>query len=301
MEIVFLGTGSGIPSRERNHPAILLKYEGRQLLWDCGEGTQRQMAIAGESPMKIDDIFITHWHADHFAGLIGLIQSMNLEDRNKPLTIYGPEAELFVSDILELGHWGVGFPVKGKSLDFQGNDIETVARYEDFSVFSIPVAHTVPAVAYCFKENDRINVDLKKASVYGLKQGPVIGKLKEEGSVVHRGTKIKLEDVSTTRLGRKIVYSGDTTPCGNMIKISENADILIHDSTFLEDVVSEEKRRKSHSSVDEVAEIAKKAGVKKLILTHFSRRYHSLKDFETSAKKIFPDTITAKDFMRVKM
>ncbi len=301
MEIVFLGTGSGIPSRERNHPAILLKYEGYQLLWDCGEGTQRQMAIAGESPMNIDDIFITHWHADHFAGLIGLIQSMNLEDRSKPLTIYGPEAELFVSDILDLGHWGVGFPVKGKELNFDGDEIETVAKYEDFSVFSIPVNHTVPAVAYCFKETDRINVDLKKAAVYGLKEGPIIGKLKNDGFVVHKGKNVKLKDVSTTRVGRKITYSGDTTPCDNMVKLSKNADIMIHDSTFLEDIVSEEKRRKSHSSVDEVAEIAKRAEVKKLILTHFSRRYNSLKDFETSAKKIFPDTITAKDFMRVKL
>ena len=301
MEIVFLGTGSGIPSRERNHPAILLKYEGQQLLWDCGEGTQRQMSIAGESLMKIDGIFITHWHADHFAGLIGIIQSMNLEDRKRPLTIYGPEAELFVPDILELGHWGVGFPVKAKELNFEGVEIETVMKSEDFSVLSIPVVHTVPAVAYCFKETDRINVDLEKAAACGLKQGPIIGKLKEEGSIIFKGKKINLEDVSTKRIGRKIVYSGDTTPCSNVVKISENADILIHDSTFLEDVMSKEKRRKSHSSVDEVAIVAKKANVKKLILTHFSRRYRSLKEFEASARNIFPETITAKDFMRVKL
>ncbi len=301
MEIVFLGTGSGIPSRERNHPAILLKYEGSQLLWDCGEGAQRQLAIAGESFMKINGVFITHWHADHFAGLIGLIQSMNLESRREPLTIYGPEADLFVSDILELGHWGVGFEVKPKELNFDGNEIETVVKSGDFTVFSIPVSHTVPAVAYCFKENDRVNVDLKKASVFGLKEGPIIGKLKDDGYVVYKSNKVKLEDVSTKKTGRKVVYSGDTMPCDNVVKISEDADVLIHDSTFLEDVMNGEKRRKSHSSVNDVAEIAKRANVKKLILTHFSRRYRSLKEFENEAKKIFPETVTAKDFMRIKL
>ncbi len=301
MEIIFLGTGSGIPSRERNHPAILLKYEGSQLLWDCGEGTQRQLAIAGESFMKINGVFITHWHADHFAGLIGLIQSMNLESRREPLTIFGPEAELFVSDILELGHWGVGFEVKAKELKFEGNEIETAMKSGDFTVFSIPVLHTVPAVAYCFKENDRVNVDLKKAAAFGLKQGPIIGKLKDAGHVVYNGKKVELDDVSTKRTGRKIVYSGDTMPCNNTVKISQNADILIHDSTFLEDVIDDGKRRKSHSSVAEVAEIAKRANVKKLILTHFSRRYRSLKEFENEAKKTFPNTVTAKDFMRISL
>ncbi len=299
MEITFLGTGSGIPSKQRNHPSIFLKYEGSQLLWDCGEGTQRQLALAGESFMKIDNIFITHWHADHFAGLIGILQSMNLEGRKKTLTIHGPEAELFVDAILELGHWGVGFNVKANGLSFEGSEISNVMKSEEFSVSSIPVVHTVPAVAYCFKENDRINVDLKKASVYGLKEGPMIGKLKDAGSIVFKGKKIELEDVSTKRTGRKIVYSGDTVPCDNTVKLAKDADVLIHDSTFLE--AQDNERREAHSNVDDVAKLAGKANVKKLVLTHFSRRYRSSKDFETSAKKIFPNTVAAYDMMRMKV
>ncbi|MFH0890178.1 MAG: ribonuclease Z [Candidatus Aenigmatarchaeota archaeon] len=299
MEIVFLGTGSGIPSKERNHPGILLKYEGDQLLWDCGEGIQRQLALAGESFMKINNIFITHWHADHFAGLIGILQSMNLEGRKKTLTIHGPESELFVDAILELGHWGVGFNVKANDLTFEGSETETVLKTEEFSVYSIPVVHTVPAVAYCFKETDRVNVDLKKASVFGLKEGPMIGKLKESGSIVFKGKKVDLEDVSTKRIGRKIVYSGDTIPCDNIAEMAKGADILIHDSTFLE--AQDNERKEAHSNVEDVAKIAKKADVKKLVLTHFSRRYRSMKEFEASAKKIFPNTIAAYDLMRIKV
>ena len=111
LEIVFLGTGSGIPSKRRNHAAIWLRYEGETLLWDCGEGTQRQLLKAGINFMKIDRIFITHWHADHWAGLIGLIQTMNLEKRRKALHIYGPDAERFVGDILDLDYWGPRFRV----------------------------------------------------------------------------------------------------------------------------------------------------------------------------------------------
>ena len=148
LEIVMLGTGAGIPSRERNHPAIWLHYEEENMLWDCGEGTQRQILYAGINPMKIDNIFITHWHADHWAGLIGFIQTMNFEGRKKPLFIYGPEAERFVSDILDLGYWGPGFEIIAKPVPFEKNDETVIYETSDFFITSIPVKHSVPAVAY---------------------------------------------------------------------------------------------------------------------------------------------------------
>jgi len=297
LEIVFLGTGSGIPTPRRNHPAIYLSYDKFACLFDCGEATQLQLFKARINYMRIDHIFITHWHADHWLGLIGLLQTMNLEKRRKPLYIYGPEAERFIADILDLDYYGISFRIIAKSLPFEGNELTKVYETKDFEILSIPVVHSVPAVAYCFKEKDRINVDIKLAEkLYGLKQGPLVGRLKELGKIMFKGKLIKLEDVSKIRKGFKIVYSGDTFPCDNIVKISNNADVLIHDATF-----EDKKVERMHSGAINAAEIAKKANARLLILTHFSRRYLIEKELEEKAKKIFENTIAAKDFMKIIM
>jgi len=297
LEVVFLGTGSGIPSKKRNPAAIWLQYEAECMLWDCGEGTQRQLMSASLNFMKISRIFITHWHADHWAGLIGLMQTMNLEKRKRALEIYGPEAERFVGDILDLDYWGPRFRVIGRDVPFEGNAITTVLKEDKFKIFSIPVEHTVPSVAYAFQEDDSWNVDIQKAEkLYGLKQGPAVGKLKEKGSIVLKGKSIKLEDVGIHRPGLKVIYSGDTRACQNLVTLSKAADLLICDATF-----AEEDESKMHSSAKATALLAKKAGVSQLALTHFSRRYQDVRELESEAKKIFPNTIMAQDFMRLKL
>jgi len=296
LEIVFLGTGSGIPSKRRNHAAIWLRYEGDHMLWDCGEGTQRQLLKAGLNFMKIDRIFITHWHADHWAGLIGLIQTMNLEKRKRALHIYGPDAERFVSDILDLDYWGPRFRITPMTVPSEGDEITTLLKTRDFEVLSTPVKHTVPAVAYCFKERDRVNVDLKKAAKFGLRQGPLIGKLKMKGEIEYKGKKVNLKDVSDTNQGLKVVYSGDTKSCKNLGSIANDADVLIHDATFIE-----EKDNRMHTGAKEAAQIAKQANVSKLVLTHFSRRYQDMKDIEKEAKKLFKNTVIAEDFLRLEL
>jgi ribonuclease Z len=297
LEIVFLGTGSSIPSRSRNLSSIWMRYEGNAFLFDCAEGTQRQLMSAKLSFMKIERIFITHWHADHWAGLIGLIQTMNLERRKKPLYIYGPEAERFVDNILELSYWAPRFKVIPVTIPFEGDEITPLYKTKDFEIHSTPAKHSIPAVIYSLKERDKINVDIAKAQKnYGLKQGPMIGKLKKKKQVVFKGKKIKLEDVALVKKGIKVVYTGDTQVCENLVKIAEGADILIHDSTF-----ESEKETRMHAGAKQAAEVAKKAGVKKLILTHFSRRYVDVRPLEEQARKIFPNTVSAKDFMRVEL
>jgi ribonuclease Z len=297
LEIVFLGTGSGIPSKKRNPAAIWLQYESECMLWDCGEGTQRQLMNAGLNFMKISRIFITHWHADHWAGLIGLMQTMNLEKRKRALEIYGPEAERFVGDILDLDYWGPRFRVIGRDVPFEGNEPTQILKEDKFKVYSIPVEHTVPSVAYAFQEDDSWNVDIKKAEqLYGLKQGPLVGKLKEKGSIELRGKKITLEEVGIHKPGIKLVYSGDTRPCRNLVTLSKDADLLICDATF-----AEEMETKMHSGAKEAALMAKKANVRQLALTHFSRRYQDVRELEKEAKKAFPNTIVAEDFMRLKL
>lgn len=299
IEITFLGTVSGIPSKERSHPAIVLEYSGEKkdtLLFDCGEGTQSRLMKSKISFMKIDKIFITHWHADHFAGLIPLIQTMNLEKRVKELKIFAPEAEKFVSDILDLGYFGCRFPVKAVNVQFEGNEISLIDETEEYQVFSVPVFHTVPAVAFCFKEKDRWSIDLNKLKKLGLKRGYWLKKLKKHGKATYKGKEVKIEEVANLKPGLKVVYSGDTKPCDNIVKISMNADLLIHDATFLE-----EQEGKAHADVKQAAKIAKKANVKQLVLTHISRRYKNPKELEEEAKKVFPNVKVAYDGMKIKL
>ncbi|MBU0898479.1 MAG: ribonuclease Z [Nanoarchaeota archaeon] len=296
IEIVFLGTGSAVPSKKRNASAIWLHYDTDFLLWDCGEGTQKQMMTARVSFMKIKRIFITHWHADHWAGLIGLTQTMSLEGRKKPLYIYGPDAERFVNNIKDLDYRGQRFQIIPKNVPYEGNEITKIVEEDKYDILSAPMNHTVPSVAYCFKEHDAWNVDLKKCEKYGLKQSPLVGKLKKEGKVEIGKKTIMLEDVSNLKKGLKIVYTGDTKPCKNLDEIVKDADLLIHDSTFLD-----EKHNRMHSGAKGAGLLAKKSGVKKLILTHFSRRYVDVKPLIEEAKKNFKNTIAAEDFMRVKL
>lgn len=297
--ITFLGTVSGIPSKKRSHPAIVLEYyseEKETLLFDCGEGTQRQLQIADISFMDIDKIYITHWHADHFAGLLPLIATMNLEKRMKELKIFGPEAEKFVNLIMELGYFGSRFPVKAIDVPFTGNEINVIDETEKYKILSIPVHHTVPAVAYCFKENDKWSIDLDKLKKMGLRRGRWLKKLKRDGKAEYRGMLVNIEDVAKLKRGLKVVYSGDTKPCDNILILSKDADLLIHDSTFLE-----EEETKAHADVTQAAKIAKKAKVKQLILTHISRRYTDVRELEEKARKVFPASRVAYDLMKIRL
>ena len=298
--ITFLGTVSGIPSLTRNHPAIALEYfyyRHDVMLWDCGEGTQKQLMKAGISFMDIDNIFITHWHADHFTGLIPLIQTMNLEKRKRKLRIFGPEAERFVSNILDLGYFGLRFPVEAIDVPFEGSEITKIYRTRHYVIESIPVLHSVPTVAYRFREMDKWNIDEEKLKELGLKRGRWLKELKRKGEYSIRGKKIKLEEVAKKTPGIKVVYTGDTKPCDNIVKIAKGVDVLIHDGTFME----EDEEGTAHGNVKDAARIAKKAGVKMLILTHISRRYQNPKELEDQAKEIFPNTVVAEDFMRVEI
>jgi len=304
IELTFLGTVNGIPSRERNHPAIALEYYGENketILLDCGEGTQKQLTLASISFMKIDKIFITHWHADHFAGLIPLLATMNLEKRTKPLKIFAPDAERFVSNILDIGYFGVRFPVEAIDVSYEGDEITKIDDAEEYEVFSIPVLHTVPAVAYCFKEKDRWNIDLEKIKKLGMRRGAWMKKLKRDGVAEFQGKKVKIESVAKVSPGLKVVYTGDTRPCDTVVKISEHADVLIHDATFLEG--DEEVRGKAHAHADvkQAGKIAERANVKQLILTNISRRYKDASEIEKEAKKAFKNVKVAYDLMRVKV
>lgn len=301
IEVVFLGTTAAIPTKHRNHASLFLRYQSENefsFLFDCGEGTQRQLLSASLNFMRINEIFISHWHADHFAGLLGLMETMNLEGRQKQLTIYGPEADKFVPLLLGLGYASKRFPVVPRNVAFEGSAIEVLLSNDEFEIQAIPAKHGIPAVSYAFVEKDRVKIDKEKATALGLPdKGPIYKRIKGEGSAVFHGKTIKLEEIAKIERGKKVAYSGDTMASRNMVKLSKHADVLIHDSTFFSDL-SEEGYK--HATFDDVLRIAKEAEAKDVILTHISRRYQDLDELKEKIKA-HPHVRLAKDFMRIEV
>jgi len=267
LQVIILGSGSSIPTAERNHAAIWIRHGGQVLLWDCGEGTQQQIRRAGLTPTKIDHIFITHWHTDHFAGLPGLLQTLKLEQRSRPLFIYGPEAHHYVSLLQPIFWKETPFNIEVQNIDHLNSQESTILQQENFIVSAIPVKHSIPAAAYALQEKNRWNIELSLAHRQGLEPGPLLKKLKQKESIHYQGKEINISDIAHLTPGRKIVYSGDTAPCPAVEKIAAGAHLLIHEATFLKE------SSEQHSSAEEAALTAFKAGVQKLILTHYSRRY----------------------------
>ncbi len=300
INITFLGTTSGVPTRARNLPSVFLRYGKERILFDCGEGTQRQLMIKNLKFMKITRIFISHWHADHFAGLLGLVQTMELEGRREPLFIYGPhKTNEFFEQYISVGYFDHDFEISVKTLD-EGD----VVKCDGYKVMPFRVEHGIPALGYVFHEDEKVRADMKKAAAFGLSTSPKIGKLKAGKEVVHNGKTIKPSDVLVRSPGKKIVYTGDTRQTSNIVKFSEGADLLISDSTFSADF-EKKARGFNHMTSAQAAEVAKKANVKKLVLTHISRRYQETKGGEKKllddAKKIFKNTVLAEDFMEIEL
>lgn len=299
MELTFLGTSSAVPSKHRNHPAIAIKAFGEVFLFDCGEGTQRQLSYAKISPMKINQIFISHLHGDHILGLPGLIQSMNFRGREETLHIYGPSGISSLKEaIFSLGYCVIDFPLVFHEIN-EGIAIET----KEYIIESIATEHNVQNLSYSIYEKKKPRFLREKAIELGVKVGPDFGKLHNGIEVEVDGKIIKPEQVlGKERIGKKIVYSGDTKPCDAIINLAKDADILIHESTYKSEDKNKAKEN-SHSTSVQAAEIAKKANAKRLILTHISTRYkkQDIKDLEKEAIAIFKNTEIAYDFMNINL
>ena len=293
MEITFLGTSSALPTKNRSHPAITLKAFGEIILLDCGEGTQRQMTLAGISPMKINHIFITHLHGDHFLGLPGLIQSMAFRGREKPLHIYGPRPiGQLMENIVDLGYYSINFTINTYEVESG-----LILDEEDFKVYSFPAEHNVPNLAYKIEEKRSPKFLKDKAMELGVKPGPDFSRL-QAGNPVKVGDKIiRPEQVlGDERKGRQIVYSGDTRPCTSMVDFARGVDVLIHEATFQEALI-ERAVETCHSTAQDAAKIAKDAGVDNLILTHISTRYQDTDQLEKEGLNMFKNLIIARDFL----
>jgi ribonuclease Z len=298
LSIRLLGTSASRPTVERNVSSLVVLREGETLMFDCGEGTQRQMMRYGVS-FALEDIFFTHMHADHLLGVVGLIRTMALQGRNERLRLWGPRGSSRVLNRAEsLGFERATFPVEIIELESTEN-----LQRQGYSIRAFPVEHRgSSSIGYAIVEEDRkgrFNPDL--AREIGIPEGPLWGQ-------IHRGKAVTLPDgrviepsvlVGPQRAGRTVVITGDTRPCDATIEAARNADLLVHEATF-GDEEAERAIETGHSTAREAASVAQAANVRRLLLTHFSARY-SRDAFELlrEAQQVHSQTLIGKDGMEV--
>ena len=285
-EVTMLGTASAVPTLQRSLSAIAVRREGDVFLLDCGEGTQRQMMKYGVSYMKVKAIFITHLHLDHFLGVFGLVETMGLNGRSEKLTIYGPAGSKAVFG-------------KKSFVEIVEIDEKFSSDFGGFTISAFKTEHERHGLGFVLQEKERRRFYEEKAKSLGIR-GPMFTKIMNDGKLKIGSRTIKLADVTYVQPGKKLVYTGDTLPCAATAKAAKGADLLIHDCTFGSDREAEAKEAK-HSTAAQAAKVAKKAGVKRLLLTHLSGRYLDTAPLLEEAKKIFPETQVAQDGTSVKV
>lgn len=270
LRLTFLGTSAAMPTLHRNVTGLSVKADTDLLLFDCGEGSQRQMIRYGTG-FAVSAVFFTHFHADHYLGIIGFLRTLGMGGREEPLTLYGPlSAKKVLDAAIHLGVERLAFPVEIKEL--RGGD--TVDR-GSYVVRAIRVDHRVNALGYAIEEHTRPGrFDPEAARRLGVKPGPDFGRLqKGETITLDGGVVVKPEQVlGPARAGRKVVVSGDTRPCAAVAQAAKSADLLVHEATFSDDE-QERAIETRHSTAREAGRVAKEAGAKKLLLTHLSSRH----------------------------
>ncbi len=293
LTLTFLGTGAACPTVDRNVSALAIAREGETLLFDCGEGTQRQMMRYGVG-FSFREIFFTHFHSDHLIGVIGLFRTMGLLDRQEGVTMYGPKgARKIIAHALEVGIERTRFPFE--IVEIRPGDRLSRKEY-DLHVFETD--HRADTVGYALAEHDRLGrFDPERARALGIPEGPLWGQL-------HRGQPVRLPDgrevdsgelVGPPRPGRTVVYSGDTRPHRAVIDAARGADLLVHEATF-----GEEERPRAietgHSTARDAAWVAREAGARRLVLTHISARYsREAPELLEEARALFAESIVARD------
>ncbi len=293
MKIVFLGTGGTYPSKLRNVTSIAVQMPGEVLMFDCGEGTQRQLMHSSVSFMKISKVFISHLHADHFLGLPGLIQSMSLNGREEPLRIFGPRGTRSnVNSMLSLGYFKCAFDVKTKDLK-PGTEL----GFDGYKVRCVSADHSIPSLAFSLEEDLRPGrFDLKKAQKLGIPEGPLFRKLQEGRAITLGGRRIEPEEVlGPRRSGRKLVYTGDTKPSRSIVALARNADVLIHDCT-LDSGHAKLASDFGHSTAAGAAKVARDARVGRLFLVHMSPRYDDTSVLQEEARSVFRESHVPQEF-----
>lgn len=293
---VILGSGGAIPTLTRNLPSVAIQFDGRIFLFDCGEGTQTQMVRAKLAMSKIEAVYISHLHGDHVMGLPGLLMTMGQAPRERPLHIYGPPgiASFVEGNQRFLGHQ-TPFPVV-----IRENTGGLVSEDDAVFVNSVPADHSCFTLAFAFEEKARPGLfQVEEARRLGIPPGPLYSRLQAGEAVKLGGRVIEPGQVlGPARRGRKIVYATDTRPCDQVTTLATEADLLIHDGMF-SDELRAQARLKHHSTVVQAARIARRAMVGSLVLTHISSRYMQEAPLADEARKVFPESRIARDLMEI--
>ena len=295
LNVTFLGTAGSLPTPERNPSAVLVNREGELILFDCAEGTQRQMMRARTGMMRLNYIFLTHLHADHILGIPGLLETMAFQGRESPITIAGPVNTIrLVECFKSVCYFSRSFIVQ--AVELEPGD---VIKMKGFQVRAISTNHSVPSIGYSLEEDMRLGRFNREAAIsLGVTPGPLFGKLQHGQTIEVDGRKIEPHEVmGPPRPGRKVVYTGDTRPCKSVQIASQGADLLIHECALASDM-AQWARDTKHSTAAEAAEVARDAAVGQLVLTHISSRYsEDTSQLLKEAKSIFERTIVAEDLM----
>jgi ribonuclease Z len=292
LDLVFLGTSGSMPTGQRAPAALLLRRGGERLLFDCAEGTQRQLLRSNVGLIELREVFLTHYHADHYLGLPGMLKTFALRGREVPITIYGPPGLRELFGALRRIFGRLTYTVELKELR-PGDELIR----DDYRLATFAVAHGVSAVGYALVEDARPGrFDVQAADALGVPSGPERGALQRGESVtLADGTTITPDKVlGPARPGRKVVIAGDGGPAESVIDAARNADVLVHEATFCEDE-RERARETQHSTAHEAAGVARAAEVELLALTHLSNRYFG-GEVAREARTIFPNTVVPRDF-----
>jgi ribonuclease Z len=295
LSVIFLGTGGSVPSARRATASVLIARGGERLMFDCGEGTQRQMQRS-VGLVQLDEIYLTHFHADHVLGLPGLLKTYDLLDRERPLTIYGPPG---LYDFFKALHPIVGRT--GYEVDLYELEPGQSISHDDYEVRSFPVEHRTRAYGYALVEEDRPGrFDPDVAKKLGVPEGPAFAALQRGEEVQGSDGPVAPGDVmGESRAGRTVVITGDTAPCKATVEAAQGAELLIHDASFAEEE-AQRAAETAHSTVGQAAAVAREAGVKLLALVHISSRYH-VGEVKKEAEEVFEPTIAPKDFDLVEL
>jgi ribonuclease Z len=300
IRVVFLGTSGSVPTLKRSLPSLVVQCSREQWMFDCGENTQHQMMQAKISFHKKLKIMITHLHGDHVLGLPGLLQTMALMDRKEPVEVFGPVGiRNFLTCIKDILNFGLTFPVEIGEILHEG----AIFRSNEYSIFAKKSNHPIESYVYSLEENPRPGKFYpKKAEALGVNAGESWSRLQRGESIdIGDGRIVKPRDVmGPMRSGRKIVYTGDTKPFVEFADFAKDADVIIHDCTF-DDSLAERANVDGHSTPSQAASQALAARAKCLILSHISARYPEATLLLEQAKKIFPNTILAEDFLDLEL
>lgn len=299
-ELIALGTSSQLPTRERSHNAYLLRWDGEGFLLDPGEGTQRQLTLAGVATSSIHHICITHFHGDHCLGLAGIVNRLSLDDCDHPVHLYYPESgQPYVERLCHAAVYQPRVELMQHPIGQLSDGMLELKRTDEYSLKSHPLDHSIPALGFRLEESEGSRFLPERLDAAGV-HGPMVGELQRKGWIHSAGRVVRLEDVTVHRSGSIFAFIMDTRLCPGAVSLAKDADLLVMEATY----TSEHRDLAAlylHSTAADAARVALSAGAHRLALTHFSQRYLNAHQHLAEAREIFPNVIALNDLDRIEI